>query len=317
MQIGSIVDIVNGELKNSPLISYVTDIKINPHKIKQGDLFLVQNPQEIEIAIQQGAFAILYDNQDINPSDLEIAWIYVEDIHYAMIRLMRYILSLHKLEIYLCDTITQNLIKTFATDFEHPIILLKNNMYENIIALNQIEEFSLVFANNEQFLSKISPNYQEFNKSDYSISNQTIHSAFETTFSYNNHYISKLKLPAIYIKQFLDIYTYLHTNIEISKLKASPLCKPIFINQKCQIIEFGKSEKFILAIKEQSIAQKQIEFFKSIYKYSIVEVINQEDNEMILQTIKNKRFNILIVLGRSYDQMIQIISEPKKEHTLF
>ncbi len=316
MQISSILDITNGELQNSPLISFITDIKINPNKVKQGDLFLVNNPDDIALAIQNGAFAIIYDNKNIPIIDKEIAWILVEDTSYAMIRLMRYILSLHNIEVYLCDDITIDLIKLYTYDFKHPVIILEDNMYENIIKLNQIEEFSIIFTSDKKYLEKIFPQYKNFNNKYYEILNQTIHSAFETTFSYEDKYFSRLKLPQIYINQFLDIYLYLDKQIDLNKLKLSILSKPIFINLHCDIIEFGKSDKFILPIKNKNIAKNQIEFIKHIYKYANINIIDYNDKDLI-KIIKTTNFNILIVVEGSYEDMVEILSQPKEEQTLF
>ena len=315
MQISSILDITNGELQNSPLISFITDIKINPNRIKQGDLFLVKNQNDIDTAIKNGAFAIIYDNKNISITDNEIAWIYVENINYAMIRLMRYILSLHQLEIYYCDEITIDLIKLYISDFKHPVIILENDMYKNIIKLNQIEEYSIIFSHNENYLKQISPIYKNFNHQNYNISNLITHSAFETTFSYKEQYFSRLKLPQIYIDQFLDIYLYLEKSIDISRLKQSKICKPIFINLHCDIIEFGKSDRFILPISTQQIAQKQIKFIKQIYKYANIMVVDNDKN--LLTMIKNNDFNIMLVVGILYEDMAEILSQPKIEQTLF
>jgi ferrochelatase len=315
MQISSILDITNGELKNSPLISFITDIKIDPNKVKQGDLFLVKNKNDIPIAVQNGAFAIIYDDINIQLIDKEIAWIYVEDINYAMIRIMRYILSLHTLDIFLCDDATIELIKIYKSDFQHPVIILENDMYQNIIKLNQIEEFSIIFSTNQIFLQKIYPSYQQFNKPHYNIQNLIIHNAFETTFSYMDQFFSRLKLSKIYIYQFLDLYLYLNKDLDLNKLKLSKLFKPIFINLHIDIVEFGKSDRFIVAIKNKNLEIEQIDFINHTYSYAKIVIVNYEEN--LINKIKNLDFNILIIAGESYDKIYDILSLPKEEITLF
>jgi len=61
VQISSILDIVDGSLLNSPSISFIYSIKTNSHKVKEGDLFIAKNTNEIELAIKNGAFAIIID----------------------------------------------------------------------------------------------------------------------------------------------------------------------------------------------------------------------------------------------------------------
>ena len=65
MKISSIIDIIDGELLSSPSISFVYNIKVNSKKIVEGDLFITKNPNDIEEAIANGAFAIIYDFDDI------------------------------------------------------------------------------------------------------------------------------------------------------------------------------------------------------------------------------------------------------------
>ena len=54
MQISSILDIVDGSLLNSPSISFIYSIKTNVSKVKEGDLFLARNLDEIQQAIKNG-----------------------------------------------------------------------------------------------------------------------------------------------------------------------------------------------------------------------------------------------------------------------
>ena len=77
MQISSILDIVDGSLLNSPSISFIYSIKTNVLKVKEGDLFIAKDLTEIELAIKNGAFAILIEN-NAPIIDNEIAWIKVK-----------------------------------------------------------------------------------------------------------------------------------------------------------------------------------------------------------------------------------------------
>ena len=61
MQISSILDIVDGSLLNSPSISFIYSIKTKVNKVKEGDLFITKNLDDIELAIKNGAFAIILE----------------------------------------------------------------------------------------------------------------------------------------------------------------------------------------------------------------------------------------------------------------
>lgn len=110
MKISSIIDIIDGELLSSPSISFVYNIKVNSKKIVEGDLFIAKNPNDIEEAIANGAFAIIYDFDDINIVDNEIAWIKVKSTEESLIKLFRFKLSHLELEVYYCDKISFDLL---------------------------------------------------------------------------------------------------------------------------------------------------------------------------------------------------------------
>ena len=98
MQISSILDIVDGSLLNSPSISFIYSIKTNSHKVKEGDLFIAKNTNEIELAIKNGAFAIIIDT-NVPIIDNEIAWIKVKNIDLSIIKLIRFKLAMFNLKI--------------------------------------------------------------------------------------------------------------------------------------------------------------------------------------------------------------------------
>ena len=61
MKISSLIDIIEGELINSPSISFIYNIKTNAKKVNEGDLYIAKNPNDLALAIKNGAFAIIYD----------------------------------------------------------------------------------------------------------------------------------------------------------------------------------------------------------------------------------------------------------------
>ena len=123
MQISSILDIVDGSLLNSPSISFIYSIKTNAKKVKEGDLFISKDINEIELAIKNGAFAIILEiNSPI--LDNEIAWIKVKNIDDCIIKLIRYKLSILNLEAYSCDKVTYQLLKIYSSAFLKSIKLI-------------------------------------------------------------------------------------------------------------------------------------------------------------------------------------------------
>jgi ferrochelatase len=112
VQITSILDIVDGRLLNHPSISFIYSIKTNPKKVKEGDLFIVKDDEDIPKAIENGAFAIIVD-KEVSISDNEIAWIFVESMNDAIVKLVRYLLSNKRLNAFYCNNVSYDLFKIF------------------------------------------------------------------------------------------------------------------------------------------------------------------------------------------------------------
>ena len=65
MQISSLIDIIGGRLLNSPSISFIYSFKTDPSKVNEGDLFIARTINDIPLAVQNGAFAIV--TQEVHP----------------------------------------------------------------------------------------------------------------------------------------------------------------------------------------------------------------------------------------------------------
>jgi ferrochelatase len=116
VQISSILDIIDGKLLNSPSISFIYSIKTNAKKVKEGDLFIAKDLNDIELAIKNSAFAIIVEeNHPI--IDNEIAWIKVTSLETTVIKLIRYKLSILNLEAYSCDKVTYQLLRIYSSAF--------------------------------------------------------------------------------------------------------------------------------------------------------------------------------------------------------
>ena len=61
MKISSIVDIVDGELLNSPSISFINNISSDAKKVKTSDMFIAKNIEDLQIAIANGAYAVIFE----------------------------------------------------------------------------------------------------------------------------------------------------------------------------------------------------------------------------------------------------------------
>ena len=311
MNISSIIDIIDGQLQNSPSISFIYNIKTDPKKVIEGDLFLVKNKDDIEIAMQNGAFAIVYDFE-IEVLDKEIAWIRVSSVYQALVKLFRFKFSTLNLEVYYCDKVTYDLINIYKSS-KKEIHLISSNLLRSTKIIENLSEEEIFFCADEELIKKIYPNYKVFSTKEYKIDNLIEHSLFETSFSYEERYFNKLKIPSLYINQFLNVYNFLNMDIDFHKLMKLTHFKPIFVDKYLNIIDFGKSNKFIVCQKNLELLVNEIKYLEKKYKYGktifispiYIEGLDEaqivlEDLNNLKQVIKKENFNAIYIMG--YDK---------------
>ncbi len=311
MQISSINDIIQGELLNSPAISFIYNIKTDVKKIQEGDLFFAFNEEEIPSAIKQGAFAIVIQ-KSMEILDNEIAWIYVENLQLAIIKYIRYQLSQLELKAYWCDTISYELLKTFSHHFPQTpnIWLFSNNLNTLLARINEIKHHDIIISNNQETLNAIYPYTLPFNTHTFKIDNLIEHSLFETSFSYKQEYFLRLKISSLFIHQFLEVVNFIGTPLDFNKLKKINYFKPIFIDKFFNACEYGKSDKFVLIQEKKNLAQKELEYLYTHYKYAKTVILSKEpltfdgfeivvvpQLEEIYQTLQHITFNALYIVG--------------------
>lgn len=311
MQISSINDIIQGELLNSPAISFIYNVKTDVKKILEGDLFFASNQEDIALAISQGAFAIVVENET-QISDNEIAWIKVENIHKAIIKYIRYKLSQLELKAYWCDAMSYEMLKMFCNQFTQTstLWLFSNNVNTILAGINDIKNQDVIISCNKELLDNIYPSNTNFNCTDFKINNLIEHSLFETSFSYQENYYLRLKISSLYINQFLEVSQFMGTNLDVNKLKKINYFKPIFIDKFFNSCEYGKSDKFILIQENITASQKELEYIQTKYKYAKTIVISKEplpyENveytvvpslEDIISLLQNNSFNAVYIIG--------------------
>jgi ferrochelatase len=315
LKISSLLDITGGVLLNSPAISFITQIHTKVHKINEGDLFISSNTDEIYEAVSRGAFCIITDN-DMLLSDPEIAWIKVDDINKTAIKLVRFLFANKKLESFYFDSISYELLEIYNPDKSKYFFL--NSGLEAIELQYKIEENTTIVSLNKDFLYDIYPNSKEFETKDYKITNLTIHSLFEVSFSISNKLFTKLRLPASYIYHFLSIKEFYGlNNIDENKIKHFNAMDPIFLNKSLQVVDFGKSNRFIITADDPLKIQFDTIFIENFYNYGSVKFIDVKnyDDISIYNIIKEINVNCLYLTNANQDQIRTILFKFEPQST--
>lgn len=117
MRLEQALDILYGELINSPCISAFSNITHDIKQVGNGTLFFALNSDCIQSAIENGAYGIVFEGDIPNNSDTEIAWIRVQSITQSIKRFIRYFLLESKYTIVMLTPIEISLAKGLQSGF--------------------------------------------------------------------------------------------------------------------------------------------------------------------------------------------------------
>ena len=332
MKISSIVDIVDGELLNSPSISFINNISSDANKVKTSDMFIAKNIEDLKIALQNGAYAVIFE-KDFEVIDNEIAFIKVKNLELALLKIVRYKLSTLKIKSYFCTDETFDMLKLYQNNHTKPIFLISKNIEKAFKFIDDIKDGDILISKNKKLLESIYPDIKEFEKKldENSIKNLIKHSLFELSFSYKDIYFSKLRLSKIYLNSFLNIYDFFKGNIDISKLKLYSNFKAIFIDKNFEPIESGKSDSFIICQTNKNLIPIEITYLKNEFKYaktifvSKYEISFLDEKEQIIinniedlkNILKNLKFNCVYLIGFTNQESFEFLQNSQKLQALF
>ena len=332
MKISSIVDIVDGELLNSPSISFINNISSDANKVKTSDMFIAKNIEDLKIALQNGAYAVIFE-KDFEVIDNEIAFIKVKNLELALLKIVRYKLSTLKIKSYFCTDETFDMLKLYQNNHTKPIFLISKNIEKAFKFIDDIKDGDILISKNKKLLESIYPDSKDFEKKldENSIKNLIKHSLFELSFSYKDIYFSKLRLSKIYLNSFLNIYDFFKGNIDISKLKLYSNFKAIFIDKDFQPIESGKSDSFIICQTNKNLIPIEITYLKNEFRYAKTIFVSKykisfldEKEQIIINNIedlknilKNLKFNCVYLIGFTNQESFEFLQNSQKLQALF
>jgi ferrochelatase len=292
LKIETLVNLIGGELLNSPYISEVTSFTDEPEKVQRGSCFFVKNSSDIDRAVQNGAYAIVSENYE-EIKDNEIAWIKVTSLKKAVVDVFKY--ENLKTKIHFCDEITEHIIDKMNVSSE--VVVLKD--YEDLLkALNlgrkllvtSDEKFKEFFSNVEVLLPK---------KID--LEKKTLFKSL-----YLNH---EINLPFVYREEFGRAVKFFEDNcLKYSLEFTLDRFKPVFVDYKFRKVEYGESEKVLISgIKNDRYFFKELNYLIDSTKHAKTVIVNEENREIL-----KEGFNFAMLVDFEID-----FSPNKKEESLF
>jgi ferrochelatase len=326
MTIDSLLNLTDGTLKNEPTIQSIEGATVFPSKVEHGDLFFSDNAEEIDSAIANGAYAIVYSGETITPSDPEIAWIEVASIEDAAFKLLRYAILEKEAEFFLLTPHEESFLKM--------ILLQKSNIafissdwrkaFEQILNSRQ----KLFVGTNEALMKHIKPDIKgrEKEAEGYPI----MDTLFKTTFKVGGFVYQEKELAPFHLDILLRGVAFCEAQdlpYSLDRLRYTRHFMPVFIDGALNTARSSQSDKVVIFtdnLEDIDRAREYLKYNGSWVKSIVltppgtkVENLSRpfwfESEEEVREILKSVHFNYAFIytLDRS------ILKQIKEEYSLF
>ncbi len=324
MRIEDVIRITDGLLQNFPSVEMCESIKIDPLKIKRGDLYLdiecsTQNQKK---ALDNGAFAIISEKVS-EVFDNEIAWIEVDSLRLACVKLCRYEFSRKNSNILFLDDISHEIIQSITKNRE--FAKLSSNVFESLITIKKSGENIKYSCSDERLALSIDPECSKIDNK-FEVLKSKPRTPFYSSFSCNEKSHQDIRIPDIFVEKLCQITTYLQEkkiDFNIHNLCLQKHFSPLFVDHKLNKKEFGQSEKVIIFEKNMDMINFEIQFLNNFttefitcipkrYRnfFSNHKKIYMFNNQDELKELLNKNYRRILVLGER--EIYEDLFTPKK-----
>jgi len=285
MKLENVIALTYAKLVNKPCVSSFENIVFDVKKVKRGDLFVAYDKTDISVAIQNGAYGILFE-QDTQIVDNEIAWIKIQNLDEAIKRLLRFKMLQKEIIVYQCNEIVLKLALQIQTQVN--FIVVYGNVKNIFTPLWSVENRTIVlycptlcdkdiFANTKTISSTPSQHIE--------IIEQTL---FETSFIYNNIFyerqlISPLFIP--FLEELFHLLKILKIQYTLKKLTPIEHFEAVFVNNNFESKNFGTSDKVLIFEKKIDLLESEMVFLRTHASWAKIIII--VPNHLSIKDSKN------------------------------
>ncbi|MGB5505197.1 MAG: hypothetical protein WBM70_00775 [Sulfurovum sp.] len=326
MKIEDIVNLTEGTLTNTPKVQAIEGASVYYSKIENGDLFFSSDQEDIDQAIANGAYAILYADDSIVKNDDEIAWIKVSDLQLAAFKLIRYVIIKKEAKFFLFSEHEQTFLKM--------ILMHKGNIkfiaddwkkaFEQILN----SECSLFIGTDKELLELIKPGVEKLKKEveGYAVSD----TLFRSTFKVGGYVYQEKELIPFHLEYLLRVIDFCDTYdlaYSVDRLKYTKHFTPVFIDGKLKSTQASKSDKVAIFTDNLSDITKAREYVmrSNMWVKSVVMTPPKtkvpgidhphwfETKEELQDLLKNIHYNYAFI----YNADKSILNTIQEEYSLF
>ena len=326
MKIEDILNLTEGVLTNTPKVQAIEAASVYPSKIDHGDLFFSSNQEEIDKAIENGAYAIVYDDENIVKKDDEIAWIKVSDIRLAAFKLIRYVVIKKEATFYLLSEHELTFLKMILTHKTNVSFIANDwrKAFEQILNSDD----ALFVGTDKELMQLIKPDAKRLEREvdGYPVSD----TLFRTTFKVGHYVYQEKELIPFHLEYLLRVVHFCDEQdlpYSIDRIKYTKHFLPVFIDMKLKSTRPSNSDRVAIFTDNLSDIGKAREYVmqSNMWVKSIVltpprtKVPNIDhphwfnNEEEVREILKSIHFNYAFI----YNADKSILHTIKEEYSLF
>jgi len=266
LKIETLVNLVGGELLNSPYISEVTSFTDDKASVTRGGCFFVRKSEDIEEAVKNGAYAIISQNFE-NIIDKEIAWIKVDSIEKSVFDIFKY--ENLKSKVFYTDDITLHIIE-------------KMNLNDELIILNSTADLLKALNINNKYMLTSEKTYCELFSNIEMLLPEEIYLKQQTLFK-SIYEGEEINLPFVYKDEFSRAIKFFKDNgLKYTLEFELDRFKPEFVDFKLRKVSFGESDRvLILGIKNDRYFFKELNYLIDNTKHAKTIIVNEENKNLL------------------------------------
>ncbi|RLA68359.1 MAG: hypothetical protein DRQ78_00970 [Epsilonproteobacteria bacterium] len=326
MKIEDILNLTEGILENTPQVQAIESATVFVSKVDQGDLFFSSNQTEIDQAIHNGAYAIVYDNPNIICHDKEIAWIKVSDIQLAAFKVIRYAIIKKDSKFFLLSEHEFTFLKMILIHKNNITFMSKDwrKVFEQILNTDT----SLFVGVDAQMMKLIKPDIPKIEREveGYLVSD----TLFRSTFKVGGFVYQEKELIPFHLEYLLRTVHFCELHdlpFDIERIKYTKHFMPVFIDTRLRSTQAGKSDKVLIFTDNTSDITRAREYVmrSNMWVKSVVMTPPKtkvpgidhphwfSSEKEVRELLKNIHFNYAFILNAERS----ILNTIKEEYSLF
>lgn len=314
MRIENILALTQAKLLNSPIVSDFGNITYELKKLKRGDLFLAFEQEDISQAVALGAYGVLFEGM-CEVVDSEIAWMQVESLDLALLKIIRFTLINKSLEVYECSDVLIGLANSFL--YEAAFVVLSGESKQIYKRLLEIDNGTTLLFCAQDLSRDLFTNIEVFNEDAQYPIRMVEQTLFESSFVAGEHFYERQLLCPLFIGKLASLLAFLEQkkiSFSSKKILLKEHFEPVFVSNTLEPREFGSTQKVLIfeknvhyIVAEMLFLREQAPWAKSIFvlprtlyeqfKTQEDALLVYDEGEEIIELLEKRDFHFALIFG--------------------